>query len=71
MSIKQTLTRIFNPETPNYFGEFVTGELNNYQYEGTVLASQGNGLYLIVTPEGYKQIVKNIKRKGDLITRRQ
>jgi len=69
--MKETLIRIFNPKIPNYFGEFVTGELNNYQYEGTVLASQGNGLYLIVTPEGYKQIVKNIKRKGDLITRRQ
>jgi len=65
MSIKQTLTRIFNPEIPNYFGEFVTGELNNYHYEGTVLASQGNGLYLIVTPEGYKQVVKNIRRKCD------
>ena len=70
MSIKQTLTRIFNPEIPNYFGEFVTGELNNYQYEGTVLASQGNGLYLIVMENGHKQIVKNIRRKCD-IARRQ
>ena len=71
MSFKRKIVSIFDPEIPNYFGEFVTGELNNYQYEGTVLASQGNGLYLIVTPEGYKQVVKNIRRNGDLITRRQ
>jgi len=70
MSFKRKLVEILTPETPNYFGEFVTGELNNYHYEGTVLASQGNGLYLIVTPEGYKQVVKNIRRKCD-IARRQ
>jgi len=57
-------------EKPNYFGEEVTGELNNYQYRGFVLEQRGE-LYLIQSGDGTKHLVKNIRRIGDLIVRRQ
>ena len=71
MKFLRKLIDLSKVKTPNYFGEQVIGELNNYQYEGTVLASQGNGLYLIQSSDGTKQLVRNIRRTGDLICRRQ
>ena len=71
MKFLRKLIDLSKVEKPNYFGEFVTGDRNNYLYEGTVIASQGNGYYLIMMEDGYKQIVRNIRRKGDLICRRQ
>ena len=65
MKFLRKLIDLSKVEKPNYFGEFITGDLNNHVYEGTVLASQGNGLYLIETSEGDKQLVKNIRRKYD------
>jgi len=57
-------------EKPNYHGEEVIGELNNYLYRGFVLEQRGE-LYLIQSEDGTKHLVKNIRRIGDLITRRQ
>ena len=69
MSMKQTLTRIFNPEIPDYHGEEVVGELNGYEYVGWVTGSRGE-FYVIQTTSGTLQLVKNIRRKCD-IARRQ
>ena len=71
MKFLRKLIDLSKVEKPNYFGEQVTGDLNNHVYEGTVLASQGDGLYLIQSSDGTKQLVRNIRRKGDLICRRQ
>ena len=64
MSMKQTLTRIFNPETPNYIGEFVEGKsLNGIIYEGTIVDTKGEGIYVIKTSNSYRYLVRDIKRR--------
>ena len=67
--MKQTLTRIFNPEIPDYHGEEVIGELNGYEYVGWVIECR-SPFYLIQKLDGGMQLVKNIRRKCD-IARRQ
>ena len=71
MKFLRKLIDLSKAKVPDYFGEFVTGDLNGYVYEGTVIEQRGEGLYLIETPEGHKHLVHNIRRKGDLICRRQ
>ena len=69
MSFKRKVIEILIPETPNYRGEEVIGELNGYEYVGWVVDDR-SPFYLIQTVNGTMQLVKNIRRKCD-IARRQ
>jgi len=69
MSFKRKVIEILIPETPNYHGEEVIGELNGYEYVGWVVDDR-SPFYLIQTVNGTMQLVKNIRRKCD-IARRQ
>ena len=69
MSFKRKIVEILTPETPDYHGEEVIGELNGYEYVGWVVECR-SPFYLIQKLDGGMQLVKNIRRKCD-IARRQ